>query len=55
MMKKVVFVLFAAVAFASLSAGALHSLIGWSGLVLLCLLPVVLIACVVWLTPRGEF
>ena len=48
-------IIFAAVAFASLSAGALHSFIGWSGLVLLCLLPVVLIACVVWLTPRGEF
>ena len=48
-------IIFAAVAFASLSAGALHSFIGWSGLVLLCLLPVVLIACVVWLTPRGKF
>ena len=48
-------IIFAAVAFASLSAGALHSFIGWSGLVLLCILPVVLIAWVVWLTPRGEF
>ena len=46
-------IIFAAVALASLSAGALHSFIGWTGLVLLCLLPVLLIACVVWLTPRG--
>ena len=48
-------IIFASVAFASLSAGALHSFVGWSGLVLLCLLPVVFIACVVWLTPRGDF
>ena len=47
-------IIFAVVALASLSAGALHSFIGWSGLVLLCLLPVVLITCVVWLTPQGK-
>ncbi len=47
-------IIFAAVALASLSAGALHSSIGWSGLVVLCLLPVVLIACVLWLTPYGD-
>ncbi len=46
-------IIFAAVALASLSSGALHSFIGWSGLVMLCLLPVVLIAFVVWLTPRA--
>ena len=47
-------IIFSAVALASLSAGALHSFVGWSGLVLVCLLPVALIAFFVWLTPRNE-
>jgi len=46
-------IIFAAVAFASLSAGALHSTIGWSGLVLACLLPMAIIGVVVGLTPRA--
>ena len=44
--------IFAAVAFASLSAGALHSIIGWSGLVLSCLVPVAVIGFVVLMTSR---
>ena len=44
-------IIFASVALASLSAGVLHSFIGWTGLILLCLLPVLLIAYAVWLTP----
>lgn len=46
-------IIFAAVAMASLSAGALHSTIGWSGLVLVCLGPMLLIGCAVLLTSRG--
>ena len=45
-------IIFAAVAVASLSAGALHSAIGWSGLVLVCLIPVAVIGCAVLLTTR---
>ena len=45
-------IIFAAVAFASLSAGALHSTIGWSGLVLACLVPVAVIGLVVAFTSR---
>ena len=45
-------IIFAAVAVASLSAGALHSLIGWSGLVLSCLLPMAVIGATVLLTTR---
>ena len=45
-------IIFAAVAVASLSAGALHSAIGWSGLVLVCLFPVGVIGCAVLLTTR---
>ena len=44
--------IFAAVALASLSAGALHSIIGWSGLVLSCLVPVAVIGFVVLMTSR---
>ena len=45
-------IIFAAVAVASVSAGALHSAIGWSGLVLVCLIPVGVIGCAVLLTTR---
>ena len=45
-------IIFAAVAFASLSAGALHSTIGWSGLVLACLVPVAVIGLVVAFSSR---
>ena len=45
-------IIFAAVALASLSAGALHSLIGWSGLVLSCLLPMAVIGAAILLTTQ---
>ena len=47
-------VIFACVAIASLSAGVLHSAIGWDGLVLSCLLPMGLIMAMLLATPQAR-
>jgi predicted MFS family arabinose efflux permease len=47
-------IIFACVAIASLSAGVLHSMIGWDGLVLSCLLPMGLIMVMLLATPQSR-
>jgi MFS family permease len=47
-------IIFACVAIASLSAGVLHSMIGWDGLVLSCLLPLGLIMGMLLTTPQSR-
>ena len=47
-------VIFACVAIASLSAGVLHSAIGWDGLVLSCLLPIGLFMAMLLATPQAR-
>ena len=46
-------VIFSCVAIASLSAGVLHSAVGWDGLLLSCLVPLGLIL-LIWLAPRNR-
>ena len=47
-------VIFSCVAIASLSAGVLHSAVGWSGLVLSCLVPLGLILLILLATPQSR-
>ena len=47
-------IIFACVAIASLNAGVLHSMIGWDGLVLSCLMPTGLIMVMVLATPQSR-
>ena len=47
-------IIFSFVALASLSAGILHSVIGWDGLVLSCLLPIGLILVMLLATPQAQ-
>ena len=47
-------IIFSFVALASLSAGILHSAIGWVGLLLSCLLPIGLILVMLLATPQAR-
>jgi len=47
-------IIFSAVALASLSAGVLHSTVGWQGLVWSCLIPATVIATVLLATPKSR-